>query len=148
VDEFGGTVGLVTLENVLEELVGPIEDEFDQEEPLVRQTDEDEWELNGSLPAHKLGELVGERIEETTEICTVSGLITQRLSRFPRVGDAVTFGEWCLRVEEMAGTRVLRMKLIRRFRHGAQTSSDTGGPTGPTGPPPTASKTAERSHLV
>jgi CBS domain containing-hemolysin-like protein len=116
VDEYGGTVGLVTLENVLEELVGPIEDEFDQEEPLVRRMGEDEWELNGSLPTRKLGDLVGERIEETAEICTVSGLITQRLGRFPRVGDAVTFGEWDLRVEEMAGTRVLRMKLTRRAR--------------------------------
>jgi len=116
VDEYGGTVGLVTLENVLEELVGPIEDEFDQEEPLVRRMREDEWELNGSLPTRKLGDLAGERIEETAEICTVSGLITQRLGRFPRVGDAMTFGEWDLRVEEMAGTRVLRMKLTRRAR--------------------------------
>ena len=131
VDEYGGTLGLVTLENVLEEIVGPIEDEFDQEEPLVRRTGEDEWELNGSLPTRKLGELVGERIEETPEICTVSGLVTQRLGRFPRVGDAVTFGEWGLRVEEMAGTRVLRMKLIPQLRHGKQTSIESDGPTGP-----------------
>jgi CBS domain containing-hemolysin-like protein len=116
VDEYGGTVGLVTLENVLEELVGPIEDEFDQEEPLIRQTAEDIWELNGSLPAHKLGELVGERFDEIGEVSTVSGLITQRLGRFPRVGDAVTLGAWELRVEEVARTRVSRMKLTRRTR--------------------------------
>ena len=65
-----------------------IEDEFDQEEPLVRQTAGDIWELNGSLPAHKLGELVGERFDETGEVCTGSGLLTQRLGRFPRVGQA------------------------------------------------------------
>lgn len=135
VDEYGGTVGLVTLENVLEELVGPIEDEFDQEEPLVRRTGEDEWELNGSLPAHKLGELVGERFDETGEVTTVSGLITQRLGRFPRAGDSVTFGEWDLRVEEMGGTRVLRMKLIRRVRQGEQISREP-------------SKTADHDHLV
>jgi len=114
VDEYGGTVGLVTLENVLEELVGPIEDEFDQEEPLIRQTGEDAWELNGLLPAHKLGELVGQRFDETREVCTVSGLMTQRLGRFPRVGDAIAFRAWELQVEELVGIRVARMKLTRR----------------------------------
>jgi len=148
VDEYGGTVGLVTLENVLEELVGPIEDEFDQEEPLVRRMGEDEWELNGSLPTRKLGELVGERIEETAEICTVSGLITQRLGRFPRVGDAVTFGEWDLRVEEMAGTRVLRMKLTRRGESGERMSIDTDPLVGPASPRPTKSDTADRDQLL
>jgi CBS domain containing-hemolysin-like protein len=113
VDEYGGTVGLVTLENVLEELVGPIEDEFDQEQPLVRRRGEDVWELDGSLPTRKLGELVGERIEETAEICTVSGLMTQRLGRFPRIGDVMIFGAWELRVEEMTGARVVRLKLRR-----------------------------------
>ncbi len=148
VDEFGGTVGLVTLENVLEELVGPIEDEFDQEEPLVRRTGEDEWELNGSLPAHKLGELIGERFDEAGEICTVSGLITQRLGRFPRAGDALTFGEWDLRAEEMAGARVLRMKLTRRVESGGRTSTETEMPTGPASPRPTKSETASQDQLV
>lgn len=133
VDEYGGTVGLVTLENVLEELVGPIEDEFDQEEPLIRQTGEDIWELNGSLPAHKLGELVGERFNETGEVCTVSGLMTQRLGRFPRVGDAVTFGAWGLRVEELAGTRVARIKLTRRAGTTEPAFADAITPTKPQG---------------
>ncbi len=113
VDEYGGTVGLVTLENVLEELVGPIEDEFDQEEPLARRMGEDTWELSGSLPTHKLGDLVGEQFRETGEVCTVSGLITQWLGRFPRVGDVINFYAWNLRVEEMAGTRVVRLKLAQ-----------------------------------
>jgi CBS domain containing-hemolysin-like protein len=148
VDEYGGTVGLVTLENVLEELVGPIEDEFDQEEPLVRRTGEDAWELDGSLPAHKLGELVCERFDDTGEVCTVSGLMTQRLGRFPRVGDAVTFGAWESRVEEMAGTRVVRLKLIRRAESGERTSVETETQTGPTRPRSTRSETADRNQLV
>jgi|SRR6185437_14401554 len=148
VDQYGGTVGLVTLENVLEELVGPIEDEFDQEEPLVRRMGEDEWELNGSLPAHKLGELVGERIEETAEICTVSGLITQRLGRFPRIGDAVAFGAWELRVEEMIGTRVVRLKLIRRVENGERMLLETDPLVGPASPRPTKSETADRDQLL
>jgi len=115
VEEYGGTVGLVTLENVLEELVGPIEDEFDQEEALARRMGADTWEISGSLPIHRLGELVGQPLQETGEACTVSGLITRWLGRFPRVGDAMTFGTWTLDVQEMAGTRVLRIKLARRF---------------------------------
>jgi CBS domain containing-hemolysin-like protein len=134
VDEYGGTVGLVTLEDVLEELVGTIEDEFDQEEPLVQRTGEDTWELDGSLPAHKFGELVGERFDETAEVSTVSGLMTRRLGGFPRVGDAVAFGAWESRVEEMNGTRVVRLKLIRRAGSGARTFIDIR--TGPAGSSP------------
>ena len=111
VDEYGGTVGLVTLEDVLEELVGPIEDEFDQEEPLVRRIDRQSWELNGSLPAHRLGGLIGERFDEIGGVGTVSGLITRRLGRFPQVGDKLTLGAWELRVEEMSEMRVKRLTV-------------------------------------
>ncbi len=114
VDEYGGTVGLVTLENVLEELVGPIEDEFDQEEPLIRETGDQVWELSGALPVHRLTELVGDRLVAVGEVSTVSGLVMQRLGRFPRLGDALPLGGWELRVEEMTGTRVAKLRLARR----------------------------------
>ena len=114
VDEYGGTVGMVTLENVLEELVGPIEDEFDQEEPLVRQTSDDSWQLNGALPAHRLAELIGQSLEQVEHVSTVSGLMMQRLGRFPGAGDVLLLGNYELRVEELAGTRVARMSLTRR----------------------------------
>jgi len=123
VDEYGGTVGMVTLENVLEELVGPIEDEFDQEEPLLHQTGADAWELHGSLPVQRLVELVGAGFDAGGPISTASGWITQRLGRFPRVGDAVHFGNWELRIEAMTGTRVRRMKLSRQSHRGVPTSA-------------------------
>jgi len=130
VDEYGGTVGMVTLENVLEELVGPIQDEFDQEESLLRQTGESAWELHGSLPAHRLGELVGAKPDEIGDITTASGWITQRLGRFPRVGDAVNFGPWELRIDAMTGTRVRQMKLTRRTSPGEVTSTRTRARSG------------------
>ena len=144
VDEYGGTVGLVTLENVLEELVGPIEDEFDQEELLVRQTGEQTWELNGSLPAHRLTELVGERCDQTEEVSTVSGFVTQRLGRFPRVGDVLALGAWELRLEELVGTRVAKLNFTRRVESGGQTSAETDTPV----PQPTTSESVAREQLV
>jgi CBS domain containing-hemolysin-like protein len=112
VDEFGGTVGVVTLENVLEELVGQIQDEFDQEKPLVIKKDERTWELLGALPVHDLAELIREPLEEA-DITTTSGWVTQRLGGFPKVGDAISLGAFELKVEEMDGPRVARLKLTR-----------------------------------
>jgi CBS domain containing-hemolysin-like protein len=113
VDEYGGTVGMVTLENILEELVGQIQDEFDQEKPLVVRTSETSWELAGALPLHELQELVGEPLHQEG-VTTVSGWVTHRLGGFPKTGDVLMVGAYELRVEEMGGIRVARFKLTRR----------------------------------
>jgi CBS domain containing-hemolysin-like protein len=112
VDEYGGTVGLVTLENILEELVGQIQDEFDQEKPLVVRTGEQTWEILGGLPMHDLEQMVGTPLAEEG-VTTTSGWVTLRLGGFPKVGDVVTAGEFELRVEEMDDTRVERLYLRR-----------------------------------
>jgi CBS domain containing-hemolysin-like protein len=112
VDEFGGTMGMVTLENILEELVGQIQDEFDQEKPLLARTGDNAWEVAGTLPLHELEELVGEPLQEEG-ITTVSGWVTQRLGGFPKAGDVLAIGGCELRVEEMAGMRVARLKLTK-----------------------------------
>jgi CBS domain containing-hemolysin-like protein len=113
VDEFGGTLGMVSLENILEELVGQIQDEFDQEKPLLTRTGENAWEAAGTLPLHELEELVGKPLGEEG-ITTLSGWVTQRLGGFPKVGDVLTIGACELRVEEMGGMRVARLKLTKR----------------------------------
>src|SRR3974377_953737 len=59
VDEYGGTVGMATLENILEEVVGQIQDEFDQEKPLLVRLSETMWDVAGGLPLHELEELIG-----------------------------------------------------------------------------------------
>jgi CBS domain containing-hemolysin-like protein len=112
VDEYGGTLGLVTLENILEELVGQIQDEFDQEKPLLVRTSDSSWELDGALPLHELAELVGEPMH-LEGITTVSGWVTQRLGGFPKAGDVLKLGAFELRVESMGGMRVAHLKLHR-----------------------------------
>jgi CBS domain containing-hemolysin-like protein len=113
VDEYGGTMGMMTLENILEELVGQIQDEFDQEKPLLARTGENTWEAAGTLPLHELEEIVGEPLQEEG-ITTLSGWVTQRLGGFPKLGDVLAIGPCELRVEEMAGMRVARLKLTRK----------------------------------
>ena len=112
VDEYGGTVGLVTIENILEELVGQIQDEFDQEKPLLVRTGETTWEAAGNLPLHELSELVGEPLQEE-DVTTASGWVTQRLGGFPKTGDVVTIGSSELRVEELDGMLVARLKITK-----------------------------------
>jgi CBS domain containing-hemolysin-like protein len=112
VDEYGGTLGMVTLENILEELVGQIQDEFDQEKPLLSRSSDGAWEVAGALPLHELEELVGVSLP-AEGVTTTSGWVTQRLGGFPKVGDALTVGGHELRVEELAETRVARLRMVR-----------------------------------
>lgn len=113
VDEFGGTVGIVTLENVLETLVGQIQDEFDQEKSDVARLGENVWEISGTLPLHELEKITGEIVHDET-IATVSGWVTQRLGGFPKSGDVLMVGACELRVEEMEGARVARLRVTKR----------------------------------
>lgn len=113
VDEYGGTVGLVTFENIIEEVVGQIQDEFDQEKPLLLKLVENVWDVDGALPLHELEELVGEALAED-EITTTSGFVTHRLGGFPKEGDVVNLVAFTLRVEALDGMRVARLRLERR----------------------------------
>jgi CBS domain containing-hemolysin-like protein len=111
VDEYGGTLGLVTLENILEELVGQIQDEFDQEKPLIVQSG-DEWKIEGTLPLHELAEIVGENLQQDgEEVSTTSGFVTHRLGGFPKKGDTLTLSNFQLRVDQMDGPRVAQLTL-------------------------------------
>lgn len=112
VDENGGTTGIVTLENVLEALVGQIHDEFDSEKSELVWISENVWKAAGTLSLHELEKIVGE-VPHDDGIATVSGWLTQRLGGFPKVGDTLTVGTCELRVEEMDGRRVARVKIAK-----------------------------------
>lgn len=105
-DEFGGTVGAVTLEDVLEELVGEIQDEFDREEKLVREREEGVYEVDGLAAIHDLAEEIGIEIE-AEEVSTIGGYITYELGRMPKLGEEFRIGELDIKVTGVDERRVL-----------------------------------------
>jgi CBS domain containing-hemolysin-like protein len=125
VDEYGGTAGMVTLENILEELVGQIQDEFDQEKPMLTKVREGLWELDGALPLHELAELVGESLP-AEGITTVSGYVTFRLGGFPQAGEVLRLGVYELCVVAMTGMRVARLTLTRRAEAASGVPAEAG----------------------
>lgn len=89
VDEYGGTDGIITLEDVVEEIVGEIDDEQDRPTRAHRQLDDGRWFLSGLLRPDEAGEALGLELPEAKESDTLGGLITEQLGRFPQVGDEV-----------------------------------------------------------
>jgi putative hemolysin len=112
VDEYGGTLGVVTLENAMEALVGQIQDEFDSEQLELTQAAENIWEAAGGLPLHELEKIIGP-VPHDESVATVSGWVTQNLGGFPKAGDVFQINPFELRVEEMDGPRVARLKITR-----------------------------------
>jgi CBS domain containing-hemolysin-like protein len=114
VDEFGVSVGVVTMENVLERIVGPVQDEFDSETPDVVREGEGELKVRGILPVAKLAELIGTPIK-ARGVDTVGGLIALRLGRLPAQGDRLEVGDATLEVEDVKHNRAGWVRVsIRR----------------------------------
>ena len=111
-DEFGGATGIVTLDNVLEELVGEIQDEFDREQPEIQRVSEEEFIVRGQFPLHELRaqtdlEVVSE------EVSTVGGYIIERLGHLPKEGETLQVGGYRATVTKCDSRRVRRVKFQR-----------------------------------
>ena len=103
-DEFGGIDGVITLEDILEEVVGEIQDEFDAEENTVQKSGAGKWKVSGLSPVHELPEEFG--VEEEEELTSFGGLITKELGRIPEVGEILKLKNLQITILEADETRV------------------------------------------
>jgi CBS domain containing-hemolysin-like protein len=108
VDEYGDIAGLVTMEDLLEEIVGEIADEYDRGESLVEPVDDNTLRVDGKLPIDELEELVGAELPDE-EWDTVGGLLAGVLGRLPKRGDEVTVGGVTFRVEKLKARRITKV---------------------------------------
>jgi putative hemolysin len=116
-DEYGGTAGLVTIEDLLEEIVGEIQDEYDTEEPMVVRLSEHEARVDGRADIDDLAELFDLNdlgLEDADEYDTVGGLIYHRIGGVPSPGDEVDVDGLHLTVESTDGRRVGKVLVVRR----------------------------------
>ncbi len=115
-DEYGGTAGLLTIEDLLEEIVGEIQDEYDTEEPMVVRLSDDEARVDGRADVDDLAELfdVELELEDEDEYDTVGGLVYHQIGSVPNVGDVVEVDGLILTVESTDGRRVGKVLVVRR----------------------------------
>lgn len=127
VDEYGGTSGLVTIEDVLEEIVGEIQDEHDTDEelpPAIARVDDDRWEMDARFQIYDLNELLETEIPEDDDFDTVAGFILERLGRVPIVGEVVEAAGIRFEVLEAGPTRIERISVMRVVPPAGTESSD------------------------
>ena len=113
VDEYGGTAGLATIEDLIEQIVGEIQDEYDTEDPSVQPVSDDEFVVDARLPIEDVNDLLGTHLtSETAE--RIGGLVYEHLGRVPRQGDQVDLGEVRVTVQSIKGMRAHKLRIERR----------------------------------
>ncbi|MFX4261759.1 hemolysin family protein [Pelotomaculum propionicicum] len=118
VDEYGGTAGIVTMENVLEELVGQIQDEFDEEVPQVTPEKEGSYLVDGRMLLEDAADMFDLPVGEQEEYDTLGGFVFGKLGKRPRVGDVVELPEHRLRVVEVKGLRIRQVQVVVKEQAG------------------------------
>ena len=105
IDEYGGTVGIVSLDNVLEELVGDIQDEFDADAQEYKKISDDEFIVEGALGLYEVNDLIGLELE-SADVSTIGGYVTHLLGHLPRPGEQVRIDGYLVIVTKADGRRV------------------------------------------
>ena len=118
VDEFGGTSGLITLEDVLEEIFGDVQDEFDEEEDSdIKEISPNTYLANAMLRLDEMSEFFDfeeEEVFDEDDVDTVGGFVVKLLGRIAEVGDKVEFKDFTFIVREIDGARITKIEIIRK----------------------------------
>ncbi len=112
VDEYGGTAGLVTMEDILEEIVGEILDESEMEEEMIKQIDENTWMVNARARIDEINEALDLQIPEE-EFETIGGLVFNKLGKIPKAGDSIKINGIKITVEKMRDKRIRRVRIVK-----------------------------------
>lgn len=113
-DEFGGTAGLLTLEDIIEELVGNIQDEYDDEAPMHAQQAPGSFDLDAAIRIDEANEILPEPLPESDDYETLGGLINVRAGRIPAAGDVVVIDGYACTILSASPRRVERVRVTRR----------------------------------
>jgi CBS domain containing-hemolysin-like protein len=125
IDEWGSFEGLFTLEDIIEEIVGEIRDEFDDEEPAVKELDDGSYLTDGRISIGEVNEVLGTGFE-SQDFETVGGLVLGRLGRVPETGDEVRIDGYLLRVDETDGPRVAQVIIHEADEEGQEDNPEEG----------------------
>lgn len=112
VDEYGGTAGLITLEDIIEEIVGEIRDEYDREIPLVRKVDNLTWTADGKINIEELNEAVGIDLPEEEDFESLGGFLFNELGRIPQEQDSVLFEGIRFIIEKVKRQRITNVRIV------------------------------------
>lgn len=111
VDEYGGVDGIVTLEDLIEELLGEIHDEYDEEVEMLHKVTESSWILEGNLPVKELNRNVGLDLPEGLSYTTVAGFLLSVLDRIPTEKQEISYGNLRFRIEKMHGHKIAKISM-------------------------------------
>lgn len=125
IDEFGGTAGLVTIEMLIEEIVGDIDDEFDNLKPEIEQLENGEWLADAAMGADDAGEKLGIKFPEG-DFQTIGGYLIETIGRIPSVGDSVTIEGHELIVEKTDSTHISQIRVRRKSSEPPKASEGKG----------------------
>jgi CBS domain containing-hemolysin-like protein len=116
VDEFGGTEGVITMEDILEELVGEIQDEYDSETPLIEKLDDKKYRVQGQATLVSLNEKLPRPLPENEIYVTLAGMLIDVVGRIPNVGESIPYEDYVFTVVKRIKNQIILVDVVDRAK--------------------------------